>query len=135
MEILNVPTTSRTEFVDITNLIRDTVSGNGWSDGILTIYCPHTTAAITINEAADPDVQSDILKTLGKLIPHRDNYAHMEGNSDAHIKASVVGSSQQVIIENGQLILGTWQGIFFCEFDGPRSRKVFAQFVKCDSGA
>ncbi|MCX6647252.1 MAG: secondary thiamine-phosphate synthase enzyme YjbQ [bacterium] len=135
METLNVPTTSRIEFVDITNLIRDIVSGNGWSDGILTIYCPHTTAAITINEAADPDVRSDILKTLSKLIPHRDNYAHMEGNSDAHIKASVVGPSQQVIIENGQLLLGTWQGIFFCEFDGPRTRKVFVQFVACDSGA
>ena len=129
METLTVPTASRIEIVDITGLIRDIVVGNRWSDGILTIYCPHTTAGITINEAADPDVRSDILKTLSKLIPHRDNYAHTEGNSDAHIKSSLVGPSQTVIIDNGRLVLGTWQGIFFCEFDGPRTRKVHVKFV------
>lgn len=129
METLSVPTASRNEIVDITSFIRDFVANNGWVDGILTVYCPHTTAGITINEAADPDVRSDILKTLSKLIPHRDNYAHMEGNSDAHIKASIVGPSQQIIVENGRLVLGTWQGIFFCEFDGPRTRKVHVGFV------
>ncbi len=129
MKFLTVPTSTRIEIVDITDKLRELVKSNGWSEGIVTVYCPHTTAAITINEAADPDVRADILETLNKLIPYNDNYAHIEGNADAHIKSSLVGSSQQVIIEHGRLVLGTWQGVFFCEFDGPRQRKVYVKFV------
>lgn len=129
MKILTVPTSTRIEIVDITDKLREVVKNKGWSEGIVTVYCPHTTAAITINEAADPDVRADILESLNKLVPYSDNYAHIEGNSDAHIKSSLVGSSQQVIIEHGRLVLGTWQGVFFCEFDGPRQRKVYIKFV------
>lgn len=129
MKILTVPTNTRIEIVDITDKLRELVKSNGWSEGIVTVYCPHTTAAITINEAADPDVRADILESLNKMVPYSDNYAHIEGNADAHIKSSLVGSSQQVIIEHGRLVLGTWQGVFFCEFDGPRQRKVYVKFV------
>lgn len=129
MKILTVPTSTRIEIVDITDKLREMVKNNGWSEGIVTVYCPHTTAAITINEAADPDVRADILESLNKLVPYTDNYAHIEGNADAHIKSSLVGSSQQIIIEHGRLVLGTWQGVFFCEFDGPRQRKVYVKFV------
>ena len=129
MKFLTVPSSTRIEIVDITDKLRELVKNNGWSEGIVTVYCPHTTAAITINEAADPDVRADILETLNKLVPYNDNYAHIEGNADAHIKSSLVGSSQQVIIEHGRLVLGTWQGVFFCEFDGPRQRKVYVKFV------
>lgn len=129
MKFLTVPTSTRIEIVDITDKLRELVKSNGWSEGIITVYCPHTTAAITINEAADPDVRADILESLNKLVPYNDNYAHIEGNADAHIKSSLVGSSQQVIIEHGRLVLGTWQGVFFCEFDGPRQRKVYIKFV------
>ncbi len=128
MITINVPTASRMEFVDITPQIRKTMREYGWSTGLLTVYCPHTTAAITINENADPSVQSDIINTLAKLIPHRGNYAHMEGNADAHVKCSLVGPSEQVIVHAGELVLGTWQGIFFCEFDGPRQRRVHLHF-------
>ncbi len=128
MITLNISTRSRMEFIDITSQVRDAVREYGWSSGILTVYCPHTTAAITINESADPSVQSDIIKTLAKLIPHRDNYSHMEGNSDAHIKTSLIGPSEQVIVHSGELVLGTWQGIFFCEFDGPRQRRFHLHF-------
>ncbi|MCK4719328.1 secondary thiamine-phosphate synthase enzyme YjbQ, partial [bacterium] len=96
MKFLTVPTSTRIEIVDITDKLREMVKNNGWSEGIVTVYCPHTTAAITINEAADPDVRADILETLNKLVPYNDNYAHIEGNADAHIKSSLVGSSQQV---------------------------------------
>ncbi len=116
------------EFVNITNTVRETLREYGWASGIVTIYCPHTTAAITINESADPSVVSDIIKTLAKNIPHRDNYSHMEGNSDAHIKASLIGPSEQIIVHSGELLLGTWQGIFFCEFDGPRQRRYHIHF-------
>lgn len=129
MITLNVNTGSRMEFVDITRRIRDTIREYGWSSGILTVYNPHTTAAITINENADPTVQSDILKSLANLVPHKDrNYQHSEGNSDAHIKSSMLGVSQQVIVHAGELVLGTWQGIYFCEFDGPRQRRVHLHF-------
>jgi secondary thiamine-phosphate synthase enzyme len=129
MKFLTVPTSTKIEIIDITDKLREMIKNNGWSEGIVTVYCPHTTAAITINEAADPDVRADILETLNKLVPYNDNYAHIEGNADAHIKSSLVGSSQQVIIEHGRLVLGTWQGVFFCEFDGPRQRKVYVKFV------
>jgi secondary thiamine-phosphate synthase enzyme len=119
-------TSKRNEFIDITSRIQDVIEEV--SEGVITVYSPHTTTAVTINENADPDVPRDILKKLEELIPQRDNFSHMEGNSDAHIKASLFGSSVRVIIKNGQLLLGTWQSIFFCEFDGPRTRNFYLQF-------
>jgi secondary thiamine-phosphate synthase enzyme len=119
-----VPTGSRMEFVDITGQIQKEVSRSGISEGICYIYNPHTTAGLTINEGADPAVQDDIIAVLKKVIPMNHPYRHMEGNSPAHIMASLMGNSVTVFIENGRLVLGTWQKIFFCEFDGPRSRKV-----------
>jgi secondary thiamine-phosphate synthase enzyme len=110
-------TSKRNEFIDITSRIQDVIEEV--SEGVITVYSPHTTTAVTINENADPDVPRDILKKLEELIPQRDNFSHMEGNSDAHIKASLFGSSVRVIIKDSQLLLGTWQSIFFCEFDGP----------------
>lgn len=122
----SIKTSKRNEFIDITAQIQDLIEDV--SEGVVTVFVPHTTTAVTINENADPDVPQDILKKLGELIPQRDNYSHMEGNSDAHIKASLFGSSVRVIIKDGQLLLGTWQSIFFCEFDGPRTRKFYVQF-------
>lgn len=122
---ISISTKSRIEMVDITMKIRDAVNKSGIQNGVCMIYCPHTTAGITINEHADPDVASDILTKLSKLVPYRENYSHLEGNADAHIKSTLVGCSEQVIVENGHIQLGTWQGIFFCEFDGPRRRKIW----------
>ncbi len=119
-------TSKRNEFIDITARIQDMVEEV--SEGVITVFSPHTTTAVTINENADPEVPRDILKKLEELIPQRDNFSHMEGNSDAHIKASLLGSSVRVIIKNSQLLLGTWQSIFFCEFDGPRTRSFYLQF-------
>jgi secondary thiamine-phosphate synthase enzyme len=121
---INIKTRARTEFVNITSGVQEIVRESGVKDGVCHIYVPHTTAGVTINEGADPSVVKDILSTLNKLIPHSANYLHMEGNSDAHIKTSLVGSSQCVIIDEGKLLLGTWQAIFFCEFDGARHRRV-----------
>ncbi|MEE9604310.1 MAG: secondary thiamine-phosphate synthase enzyme YjbQ [Candidatus Scalindua sp.] len=121
-----IQTSRRNEFIDITAQIQDLVEEV--SEGVATVFVPHTTTGITINENADPAVPQDILKKLEELIPQQDNYSHMEGNSDAHIKASLFGSSVRVIIKDGQLVLGTWQAIFFCEFDGPRTRKFYVQF-------
>ncbi len=124
----NISTRSRSQMVDITDRIQSIVSESGISDGDVIIYCPHTTAAVTINENADPSVQHDILLSLEELLPrHRSGYRHSEGNSDAHCKSSLVGCSTQVLIHNGDLQLGTWQAVFFCEFDGPRSRNVIVQ--------
>jgi secondary thiamine-phosphate synthase enzyme len=120
-----IKTSRRNEFIDITSQVQDLVGEV--SEGMVTVFVPHTTTGITINENADPDVPRDILKKLEQLIPQRDNYAHMEGNSDAHIKASLFGSSIRVIAKDGQLLLGTWQSIFFCEFDGPRTRTFYVQ--------
>ncbi len=120
-----IQTSRRNEFIDITAQIQDLVEGI--SEGVATVFVPHTTTGITINENADPAVPRDILKKLEELIPQQGNYSHMEGNSDAHIKASLLGSSVRVIIKDGQLLLGTWQAIFFCEFDGPRTRKFYVQ--------
>ncbi len=120
-----IQTSRRNEFIDITAHIQDLVTEV--SEGVATIFVPHTTTGITINENADPAVPRDILKKLEDLIPQQDNYSHMEGNSDAHIKASLFGSSVRVIIKDGQLLLGTWQAIFICEFDGPRTRKFYVQ--------
>lgn len=127
MKEISVRTSSRIEMVDISPQVRNVIEETGIQNGICTVYCPHTTAAVTINENADPSVASDILMMLNKLIPFNGNYRHLEGNSAAHIKSSIIGNTVQVIVENGSLRLGTWQGIFFCEFDGPRSRKVLVQ--------
>jgi secondary thiamine-phosphate synthase enzyme len=129
-QTVSVRSSKRCQMIDITSQIVDIVVKNGILDGLITIYCPHTTAAITINENADPDVPHDILLTLDKLIPqHLSGYQHNEGNSDAHVKSSLFGCSRQIILKNGTLVLGTWQGLFFCEFDGPRSRTVHVQIL------
>jgi len=125
MKDLIVKTSKRTQFVDITDQIADIVSESGLKDGIVAVFVPHTTAGITINENADPDVVTDITSVLDKAVPWSDGYRHSEGNSAAHVKASLMGSSVSVIVRNGSLRLGTWQSIYFCEFDGPRTRKVF----------
>ncbi len=117
------------EFISITRIIRDAVKNSGTKEGIAIIQIPHTTAGITINESADPDVVKDITRMLNVIVPDRFNYLHQEGNSPAHIKASLLGSSALVIIKEGDLMLGTWQGVFFCEFDGPRSRKIWVKII------
>ncbi len=113
------------EFINITELALDTISKQNITNGAVVIFVPHTTAGVTINENADPDVTADIIMGLNKAFPEKNGYLHMEGNSHAHIKASLMGASCYVIVENGRLSLGTWQGIYFCEFDGPRNRKVY----------
>lgn len=127
---LSISTKSHTEFADITSEINSLVKESGVNEGMAVVYIPHTTAGITINESADPAVVSDIINTLEKNIPWDDRYRHSEGNSAAHIKASLMGSSVNVLIEGGSLVLGTWQGIFFCEFDGPRSRKIIVKIIE-----
>ena len=126
---INVKTGSRIDMVDITSLVSGEVSKAGLTHGICVAYVPHTTAGLTINEGADPAVCTDIIRKLNELVPPNDGYRHMEGNSDSHIKTSLMGSSVTVIVENGCLVLGAWQKIFFCEFDGPRSRKVYVKVV------
>lgn len=130
MEKLRVSTTNRTEFLNITSQVRNYVASSGVQEGICHIFVPHTTAGVTLNEAADPDVQRDILNEMNKVIPFEDSYAHREGNAAAHIKTTLFGSSVTVPIAEGRLALGTWQGIFFGEFDGPRSRSVYLQIVR-----
>ena len=125
--IVNIKTKNRTEMVDITSMVQIEVEKSGVTEGICAIFVPHTTAAVTINEGADPDVCRDIIQKLNALVPSNAGYRHSEGNSDSHIKASLVGSSVNVLVEEGQMVLGTWQKIFFCEFDGPRSRKVYVK--------
>lgn len=126
---ITVSTRSRDEMIDITDQVRRALADSGIRGGLVTLHVPHTTAAVTINENADPDVTHDILLTLRKLIPQdTPGYRHGEGNSDAHVKSSLVGCTQQVLIEDGRLVLGTWQGIYFCEFDGPRTRKCILRF-------
>ena len=115
--------------IDITKEVRSALKKAGVKEGACYLFVPHTTAAVTINENADPDVPKDILMELDKTIPLSDNYRHIEGNSSAHIKASLFGSSEVVLVEDGNLVLGTWQSIFFCEFDGPRTRKVMVRFI------
>jgi len=122
--ILSVKTSGRTELVDITTKIAKLVKESGVSEGLCMLYVPHTTAAVTINESADPSVKGDILMVLNQVIPWDADYKHLEGNSPAHVKSTLVGASELVAIESGALVLGTWQGLFFCEFDGPRTRKV-----------
>ncbi len=122
--MLHLQTQARTELIDITARVQEALDANGLSEGICLVFVPHTTAAVTINENADPTVGGDILKVLNQVIPWDAGYRHQEGNSAAHIKATLVGASQWVAVEGGRLQLGTWQGIFFCEFDGPRRRSV-----------
>lgn len=132
MEIVNetfgVSTRQRCEMIDITSQVAHIVSDSGISDGDVIVHCPHTTAAITINENADPDVVHDILMTLEELVPQgRRGYRHNEGNSDSHVKSSLVGCTETIMLKSGTMVLGTWQGIYFCDFDGPRNRKVIVQ--------
>jgi secondary thiamine-phosphate synthase enzyme len=128
-EEFRISTARRTQFVPVTSNIAGILERNGWQDGVLTVFVPHTTAGVTINENADPDVARDMETFSDLLVPQSDRFRHSEGNSDAHIKASFYGSSLQVIVKNGRMWLGTWQGIYFCEFDGPRKRSVFVAFT------
>ncbi len=130
MITLSVPTRQRIDLVDITSQVQQEVDKCGVVDGLLSIYVPHTTCGVTINESADPDVAEDIKMQLSKLVPHEGGYRHYEDNADSHIKTSIIGSSETVFIENGKLVMGTWQGIFLCDFDGPRTRKVYLKFIK-----
>jgi secondary thiamine-phosphate synthase enzyme len=128
MEI-TVTSSKRNEMLDITSRIEGILKEAGVTDGLCFVFVPHTTAAVTINENADPSVQRDILKTLSKVFPNDPAHEHGEGNSDAHIKSSLVGASELVAVEKGRLVLGTWQSVFFCEFDGPRTRKVLIKTI------
>jgi secondary thiamine-phosphate synthase enzyme len=129
LKTISVKTSAQTEMVDVTGQVQKELSKSGVEEGRLTLYVPHTTAGITINEGADPAVKADILMVLNQIVPWKANYQHMEGNSPAHVKASLMGSAETVIIAGGRLVLGTWQKIFFCEFDGPRNRKLHLQIA------
>lgn len=126
--ILNVKSNTRNELIEITKDVKKLVTENGWKDGILVMTTLHTTAALTINENADPDVKKDLLRALDALVPNI-HFDHYEGNSDSHLKSSLVGTGLTIIIEEGELQLGIWQGIYFCEFDGPRNRKIKLKFI------
>ena len=132
MDIIAVRTSERNQLVDITDQVQKSVSDAGMSDGLVCVFVPHTTAGVTINENADPDVPADILMELNKIVPFEDRYQHTEGNSPAHIKSSLIGCSQTLFIESGKLLLGTWQGIFFCELDGPRNRQVHIKVIRTE---
>jgi len=125
----SVNTIEQTGLSDITRQVQEAVTETGINDGICYVFIPHTTAAVTINENADPDVRDDMTMELNKIVPFSDSYKHMEGNSAAHIKATLTGNSEMIIVENGKLQLGTWQGIYFCEYDGPRRRQVWVQVL------
>ena len=131
---LSLPTARQEEFLDITGRLQSVVRESGVRQGLAVVFCPHTTCALTINEHADPDVSADILMALRKMVPDTLPYAHSEGNSAAHVKASLLNQSLTLIIEGGEIQLGTWQGIFLCEFDGPRTRQVWIKVVAGDSG-
>lgn len=130
MRTYQVETRRRNELVDITHRVRETVAMSGTKEGICVVYCPHTTAAVTINENADPDVVHDMLAWLERTIPQKQpDFQHAEGNSDSHIKASLIGSSVTLLVDRGNLVLGRWQGVYFCEFDGPRTRSYHVQVI------
>ena len=129
METLTIKTDRREQFVAVSAKIEELIGRNGWKDGLLHVHCPHTTAGLTVNENADPDVVRDMLATLARLVPQRGDYRHSEGNSDAHVKASLMGTGLTLIVEAGKIRLGTWQGVFFCEFDGPRTRQVWVRWM------
>ena len=126
---LNIRTKSRTEFLDITDRLAKLAQESKVQDGLMVLFVPHTTAAVTINENADPSVQQDILSELNRLIPFTGSYRHVEGNSAAHVKCTLLGPSQTLFLHDGKLALGTWQGVYFCEFDGPRSRKIWVKII------
>jgi secondary thiamine-phosphate synthase enzyme len=132
MKQLNIKTSQQTEMIDITGEVRRVVKDRGFGRGICYVYVPHTSAGVTINENTDPHVKDDILNQLTRMVPQKGEYKHGEGNSAAHIKTSIVGSSEVIFVENGKLVLGAWQSIFLCEFDGPRSRNVLVKVVKED---
>ena len=127
---LNVQTAKHTQMLDITAQVQKAVTESGVKNGVCMVFVPHTTAAVTINENADPDVVRDFTTEINKIVPWEDGYHHMEGNSAAHLKSSMIGFSENVIIEDGRLVLGTWQGIYICEYDGPRSRRVFVKILE-----
>lgn len=129
METLYIDTSRREDMLAITGELQRLVRANGWRDGLLALHCPHTTAGLTVNENADPDVVRDVLATLRRLVPEIGDYHHSEGNSDAHVKASCMGPGLTLIVANGEIRLGTWQGVFLCEFDGPRSRTLWVQWM------
>lgn len=130
--MISVKTSRKTEFIDITGRVQDALASSGVQTGICIVFSPHTTAGVTINEGADPSVKHDILMILNQMVPDKARYQHMEGNSPAHIKTTLTGSSVHIPVEDGKLLLGTWQAIFFCEYDGPRTRKVHTQFLGTD---
>ncbi|WP_040978653.1 secondary thiamine-phosphate synthase enzyme YjbQ [Oceanobacillus jeddahense] len=129
-EVFQVKTNKKQEFVFLDSQLENILAESGVREGIMIVYCPHTTGAITINENADPDVRRDLSLGMNETFPNKDAYVHMEGNSDGHMKSSVVGTSETLIISNGQLVLGTWQSVYFCEFDGPRTRKVYVKIIE-----
>ncbi len=135
VKYINVRSRARNEFIDITDKIQEAIKEEGITSGICYIYVPHTTAGVTINEGADTSVQRDIQAALSRLIPFEADYSHREGNADAHIKSTLVGISKIVFVEDGKLLLGTWQAIYFCEFDGPRHRRVAIKIVKAVKAA
>jgi secondary thiamine-phosphate synthase enzyme len=128
-EVIEVSTKSGQQLIEVTSIIREQVRRSGVKNGVCFIYVPHTTAGVLVNENADPSVAKDILNTLNSLIPVEGDYNHLEGNAHAHIKASIVGHSTTLLVENGELVLGTWQGVFLCEFDGPRRRRILVKIV------
>jgi secondary thiamine-phosphate synthase enzyme len=130
MQTFRIKTSRRAEFIDVTDIVQRAVAEAGVAEGVCLAYVPHTTAGITINESADPAVQQDILAKLEQLAPRDDGYRHSEGNADSHIKASLMGSSVAIPVEAGRLALGTWQAVYFCEFDGPRSRSLIVKITK-----
>ncbi len=127
--LINVKTNAKTELIDITTKVEEVISQENIHSGLCFLFVPHTTAAITINESADPSVKSDMLMVLNQIVPWKADYRHLEGNSPAHLKSSMIGASETIAIEDGRLVLGTWQGIFFCEFDGPRHRKLIVKLI------
>ncbi len=127
---ITIQTNAQTQILDITAQVQKVVSESGITEGLCCVFVPHTTAGVTINENADPSVKQDIVMELNKIIPFDDNYSHSEGNSAAHIKASIIGSSVNIPLKNNNLLLGTWQGICFCEFDGPRTRKFYVKIIE-----
>ena len=130
METLELRTPRREALARITPQLQELVAAKGWRDGALVVYCPHTTAGLTVNEDADPDVAADMVAIMGRLVPRDPNYRHAEGNSDAHVKTTLVGPSLTLIVADGRLQLGAWQGVYLCEWDGPRTRKIWVQWLE-----
>jgi secondary thiamine-phosphate synthase enzyme len=130
MEVLRVKTGRRTQFVDVTDFVERAVAKSGVRSGICYVYVPHTTAGVAINEHFDPDVATDLEGVFERLVPRAGAYRHAEGNSDSHAKAVLIGTSQEIFVEEGKLVLGQWQGVFFCEFDGPRERKLWVKILE-----